>query len=40
MDRSFDELGLLELGHGIVPPLELSPRQAVTALQGWNRTAT
>jgi hypothetical protein len=33
VNLSFDQLGLLELGHRIVPPLELGAGQAVAVLQ-------
>ena len=37
VDDSFDELGLLELGHGLIAAQELVPSQPIAALQRRDR---
>jgi hypothetical protein len=36
IDHSFDELGFLEVRHGVVAPHELGSSQAIAVLQRWN----
>jgi hypothetical protein len=36
VNDSFDELGLLEIRHRVISPLELGAGQAIAVLQRWN----